>query len=266
MIAWQQVLILAVVQGLTEFLPVSSSGHLVLFQNWFGSQEGDIFLDVVLHCGTLGSVLWIYRREIVRLLRCDAAALRYIWAVVVGTLPAVLVGALLRPTVASLFERPILTGFALIITAAVLLTTRFRDHEPGTQSAEWQPVAPGPGKAFLIGIAQSLAITPGISRSGMTITASLWLGVPRAEAARFSFLLSVPAIGGALLLELLKGEFSARTGPWGLGLGAVVAFVVGLAAIRWTARAVQARHFWWFSFYCLGLGLLVLVLLGGGSG
>jgi undecaprenyl-diphosphatase len=126
----------------------------------------------------------------------------------------------------------------------------------------WQPIAPPTGKALLIGVAQALAMCPGISRSGATITAGLWAGLPRAEAARFSFLLSVPAIAGAALFQLLKGEMSTRAGWAGLFFGAAVAFMVGLVAIRWTARAVVFDHFWKFSFYCISLGLGVLLILG----
>ncbi len=261
MLEMLQILILAIVQGLTEFLPVSSSGHLVLLQHWFGTAEGDLFLDVMLHIGTLGSVLFVFRREVRRLLALDRAALRYLLALAVGTLPAVAVGLSLRDTVAALFASPAAAAIALLVTAMILFSTRFTRERGEALPDPWQPRAPHLGRALLIGAAQALAITPGISRSGATIAASLWAGLPRAEAARFSFLLSVPAIAGALVLELISGDLPARGGWAGSLLGAAVAFLVGLAAIGWTARAVVGRFFWKFCFYCLALGVAVQIIL-----
>ena len=254
------VLLLAVVQGLTEFLPVSSSGHLVLLQHLLGSSEGDLFLDVVLHTGTLGSVLIVYRREVLRLLRLDRPALAYLLALAVGTLPAVVVGLLLKDAVEAAFASPVYAAVGLLLTGVVLFSTRAA-RAGEDLPAPWQPRAVPLGKALLVGCAQALAICPGISRSGSTIAASLWLRLGRAEAARFSFLLSVPAIGGALVLHLLDGELSTRTSPVGLVLGAVVALAVGLLAIRWTALAVVQRHFWKFAFYVVPLGLVTLAVL-----
>ena len=174
------VLLLAFVQGLTEFLPVSSSGHLVLLQNLLGSHEGDLFLDIVLHCGTLGSVLVVYRRELLRLLRLDGAARRYVLALAVGTLPAVLVGLLLKDLVEHAFHAPVFAGAGLLVTGVVLLSTR-RVRSADAVPEPWEPRAVPLAKALLIGCAQAVAICPGISRSGSTIAASLWLRLDRAE-------------------------------------------------------------------------------------
>ncbi len=259
---WLQMLTLAVAQGLTEFLPVSSSGHLVLLQHVFGVREGNLFLVVLLHCGTLGSVLMVYRREILRLLQLDLPALRYLGSLLLATLPAVVAALLAGDLIERLFSNPLGTGIALLVTAFVLFSARFTGTARRDDDGAWQPRAPAAGRALLIGCAQALAITPGISRSGSTIAASLWAGLPRAEAARFSFLLSVPAIGGALLLELVKGERPAEGGVAGALVAALVAFAVGLLAIRLTALAVVQRHFWKFGFYCLVLGLVVVLVLG----
>jgi undecaprenyl-diphosphatase len=259
---WLQMLTLAVAQGLTEFLPVSSSGHLVLLQQVFGGREGDLFLVVLLHCGTLGSVLMVYRREVRRLLRLDAPARRYVGSLLLATLPAVVAALLAGDLIERLFNNPLDTGIALLITALLLFSARWTTSARQIEEDVWQPQAPVPGRALLIGCAQALAITPGISRSGATIAACLWAGLPRAEAARFSFLLSVPAIGGAMLLELVKGERPAEGGLALALLAAAVAFAVGLLAIRLTALAVVQRHFWKFGFYCLALGLVVILVLG----
>ena len=256
-------IILAVVQGLTEFLPVSSSGHLVLVEHWLGAFTGDVFLNVVLHVGTLLAVLVVYARDIRRLLAFDAVAVQYIVALVVGTLPAVAVGLLFKDTIEGLFSSPRAAAAALIVTGLILLSTRTRGQSDRTRiGGDWHPVPPPLGKALLIGCAQALAIMPGISRSGSTIAASLWLGVGRQEAARFSFLLAVPAIAGALVLQLLDGVPATEASTAGLALGALASFLVGLLAIRLTALMVVQRHFWKFALYCLPLGVVMFLLLG----
>jgi undecaprenyl-diphosphatase len=259
-----QLIVLAVVQGLTEFLPVSSSGHLVFLQHWFTNFSGDVFLDVLLHVGTLAAVLVVYWREVRRLLAFDAAAVQYMFALAVGTIPAVVVGLLFKDTFEALFHSPRVAAVALLVTGLILLSTRLAQGRGGTGRfhGEWHPVAPPLAKALLIGCAQAMAITPGISRSGSTIAASLWLGLGREEAARFSFLLAVPAIAGALVLHLLKGVPETAATPFGLVLGVLVAFLVGLAAIRLTALLVVQRHFWRFAFYCLPLGAAMFFILG----
>jgi len=268
MTAFIDMIILAVVQGLTEFLPVSSSGHLVLLQHVLGTREGDIFFDVVLHVGTLGSVLVVYRAEMRRLLRLDAAARSYVFALAVGTLPAVAVGLAAKDAIEGIFGRPVFAAGGLLLTAVVLFSTRAAYRAAYGASAgsptAWEPHAPRAWRALVVGTAQALAILPGVSRSGATIAAGLWLGIERAEAARFSFLLSVPAIAGALVLQLADGAVVDRLDGGAvasLAVAAAAAFGVGLLAIRWTALAVVRAHFWKFSFYCLGVGSVALVVL-----
>ncbi|MBC8422863.1 undecaprenyl-diphosphate phosphatase [bacterium] len=255
-------ILLAVVQGLTEFLPVSSSGHLVLLQHWTSVFDGDVFLDVVLHVGTLLAVLAVYRREVRRLMVFDAAAFQYLVALAVGTLPAVVVGLFFKDAVEALFSNPRAAAVALVVTGFVLLSTRRTRSDVLRLPGGWHPVAPPLHKALLIGCAQALAIVPGISRSGSTIAASLWLRLARDEAARFSFLLSVPAIAGALVLHLLHGDVASEAGTVSLVLGAFVAFLVGLVAVKLTALLVVQRHFWKFAFYCIPMGILSYILLG----
>lgn len=254
-------ILLAVIQGLTEFLPVSSSGHLVLTQHFLGAQEGDIFFDIVLHVGTLGSVVVVYRKEIMRLLRFDKPALGYVLSLVIGTLPAVVVGLTAKDFIESLFHSPLFAAGGLLATSLVLFSTKFSKDTGAALPEPWEPSAVPPVKALLIGVAQSIAILPGISRSGSTIATSLWIGLPRAEAARFSFLLSIPAIGGALVLQLLGGGLDERSDMGLLALAALAAFGVGLLAIRWTALAVVQSHFWKFSIYCVIAGLVAFAIL-----
>ena len=260
MLVYIQLMALAAVQGLTEFLPVSSSGHLVLAQHLLGIAEGDVFLDVLLHVGTLGSVVVVYRREILRLLRFDLPALHYWLCLFVGTLPAVVVGLLFKHQVEALFNSPLFVACALVVIGGVLISTRFADRGDAVTTT-WEPRPIPLRKALLVGVAQAVAIAPGASRSGSTIALSLWLGLPRDEAARFSFLLSLPAICGALVLQLASGEAAARADWLPALVAALVAFLVGLAAIRWTKLAVIRDHFWKFGFYCLALGVTVLLVV-----
>ncbi len=254
-------MVLAAVQGLTEFLPVSSSGHLVLLQHFLATREGDLFFDVVLHGGTLFSVLVVYRRELLRLLKFDRLSLRYILALAVATVPAVVVGLLAQDLVDHLFGAPRLASLGLVFTGLVLLSTRLARSGQDEQPDSWAPVPVPLPKALAIGCAQALAICPGISRSGSTIAASLWLGLPRQEATRFSFMMAIPAIAGAVLLNLLDLGNQQGGQAAVLVLAAVVSFAVGLLAIRLTALAVVKAHFWKFSFYCLAIGVLTWVIL-----
>ncbi|MBT4292028.1 undecaprenyl-diphosphate phosphatase [bacterium] len=257
-----KLIVMAIVQGLTEFLPVSSSGHLVLLHHWMEALQGDLFFDIVLHLGTLGAVVVVYRSELLRLFMFDRPALNYIAALIIGTIPAVIVGLLLKDFMEGLFGSPRAAGYALLFTGLVLLTTRRAVVKDDSDSDDL--VSPGLLKAFLIGCAQAIAITPGISRSGMTIASSLLLGLPRVEAARFSFMLAIPAIAGALVLQILDGAATETlASPVQLVVTAIVAFVFGLLAIRLTALAVVKSHFWKFAFYCMPLGLLVLYITRG---
>ncbi len=253
-------LLLAVVQGLTEFLPVSSSGHLVLFQHFMGVRQGDVFFDIILHVGTLGSILVVYRSEIARLLKFDRAAVGYLTSLFVGTLPAVVVGLLFRNQIEALFHSPLFAAAGLVLTAGILFSTRFAGKSNPLKEP-WEPRAPSLGRALMVGTAQVFAILPGISRSGSTIAAALWVGLPRAEAARFSFLLSIPAVSGALALQLMDGNSVESAELLRLVLAGATSFAVGLVAIKWTALAVVQSHFWKFSIYCLVLGVAVLVFL-----
>ncbi len=261
MLEWLNMMLLAAVQGFTEFLPVSSSGHLVICQYLLKTREGDVFFDVILHCGTLGSVVVVYRRELMRLLRFDALAVKYILGLVVGTLPAVLVGLLAKDFILGLFHSPLMAGFGLLVTAGALFSTRWARRQSDSTPGPWEPTPIRPVRALVIGVAQAIAIMPGLSRSGMTISASLWIGLARAEAARFSFLLSIPAISGALVLQLIDGVEVVPNQMVAMLAASLVAFLVGLLALRWTALAVIQAHFWKFGIYCVALGLTTIFLL-----
>lgn len=261
--------ILGVVQGLTEFLPVSSSGHLALMQAVIpGFKQPGIFLDVMLHVGTLAAVVAYFRRDLFKLagslpqlIRLGGeASERRLWSgVVIASVPTAVIGFLLENRMEAMMASVPLVGAALMVTGMLLLA-----GEALARRAESQDGPPSWGRALIIGVVQGIAVTPGISRSGSTIAAARALGISPVEAARFSFLLSLPAVGGAALLSAVKSldALSAATAVEvaGLVVGPVTAGVVGFIAIGVVMRLVHTGRFAWFAAYCLGLGGLSLGL------
>ncbi|MGE4650493.1 MAG: undecaprenyl-diphosphate phosphatase [Myxococcota bacterium] len=250
--------LLGAVQGLTEFLPVSSSGHLVIFQALLGVGEEGLGFEVVVHLATLASVLIFYRQRVWVLLRgvCvgEREALVYAGTLALASLPAVLLVLAAGEVLERQFEVPAVTGICLGVTGAALWTTR-----RSAQRAYLE--APGWGAAFWIGCAQALAILPGVSRSGTTVAAALALGVRPVAAAEFSFLMSVVAISGATLRVLpeLSGLPAASLQP--LWLGGGVALIVGIAAIALFVRLLQGGSLYRFAYYTWSVGALFLVWL-----
>ena len=247
------ILILAVVQGVAEFLPVSSSGHLVIAEALMGIDHAQIDLvevNIVLHAGTLASILIFYWRRIWNLLGEDR---RVIALLIVGTLPAVLVGFPMKHYGESLLESPLLAGLMLPVTGLMLVWAARR--KPG--ELRYQQISFG--QALLIGAFQAVAILPGISRSGATIAAGIFTGMRRESAATFSFLLAIPAIAGATVLELkdLLTDKPASTTPGVLAIGALVAMLVGLVSLWWLIRWVQRGRLHYFAYWCIPVGVAV---------
>ncbi|SHF57450.1 Undecaprenyl-diphosphatase [Desulfacinum infernum DSM 9756] len=260
---------LGALQGITEFLPVSSSGHLVIGQHLLGWQEPHLFFDVCLHVGTFLAVAVVFRKDIVQLvmggflwLRSPRKALnpspdpsvRIFWLVALGTLPTAFMGFAFRDLVEQLFGSLISVGVALLLTGTVLWLTRRVSDRPGRDALQirwWE--------AVLVGVAQGFAITPGISRSGTTIAVALFLGFRREWAGRFSFLLFVPAVMGATLLEFLDLKVlpASEIGP--IAAGTFVAAVTGYGALRVLLKVVKRGRFYVFAPYCWALGVLCLV-------
>lgn len=239
------------VQGLTEFLPVSSSGHLVLIPALLGIDEPDLATSAVLHLGTLLAVVWFYRADLTGLVtrpRSDHS--RRIWMLlIIGTIPAAVVGLTLDGPIEILFGEPGYVAIALVVTGIVLTSSLL--FPPGERTVE----EGRPGDAVVVGLAQALALVPGISRSGITITAGLVQGLRRVEAARYAFLLGVPAIAGAGLLQGIelfdRGGFTP-----GLLAGLLVAAVTGYAAIGGLVRLLARRGLAPFAIYCIGFGVI----------
>lgn len=259
---WFIIVLLAAIQGVTEFLPVSSSGHLVIVQELckslgYGLPEKETFtLDVVLHFGTLLSVLVFFWRRIWELLTRDY---RVIALVIVGSIPAGIAGFTLKKHFEAMFENPLGVGCLFFVTGAMLL---WADRQP-VGDTKYQEMSYW--RALIVGIFQAVAILPGISRSGSTITAGIGVGLRRQDAATFSFLLAIPAIGGAGLKEgydqFWKGGNTALLhGQFGLMLlvGAAVSFVVGLLALSWLIRWLEKGRLHWFAYWVLALGSTVI--------
>jgi undecaprenyl-diphosphatase len=257
MITWWKLTALAIVQGIAEFLPISSSGHLVVLEYWMDLSSDLTDINIVLHAGTLLAILVVYRVRIGRMLLSDR---RLLGLVVVGTIPAVVFGLGLKLFLEWLLEDPLTAGVCLPLTGAILFWCH--RHPPGDLRCEnlsWKG-------ALGIGFAQAFAILPGISRSGTTIAAGLAFGLSRQEAAAFSFLLAIPAIAGATLLETLSlaGGEPISTSPMMLISGAFLAAVVGWLSLHWLLRVLQRGRLNWFGGWCVALGMVVLIQQFGG--
>jgi undecaprenyl-diphosphatase len=262
------VVLLAVVQGLTEFFPVSSSGHLVILEALFGTRRGGaqsgIMFEIAVHIGTLGAVIVFYRARVMHLCRAFLAAvftgksgydryrdeMRYVGLIVLGTIPAAIVGALFNDRVEATFGSPGLSALFLVATGIFLLMTRNR---AARGSIGWRT-------ALAIGAAQAIAILPGVSRSGWTIATALILGVGFAEAAEYSFMLSIPAILGALVMTLAQEPGALNAGSIApLAIGAAAALLAGLVALRLLIGILNRGAFHRFAYYLLPAGLAALV-------
>lgn len=252
---------LAVLQGVTEFLPVSSSGHLVLLQKLLGVEAPGETVEVVLHVGTMLSILAYYRKTIVRLVagvfKGDAAAWRMALCIGLSAVPAVFFYFLCKDRIDAFYENAKAVGGFLLFTGFVLMALR------------WIPGGKGnvtPARAVLIGIAQSIAILPGVSRSGMTIASARMSGVSPDEAAEFSFLMCLPLLAGAAVLSLL-GHTSGAEGAsvtevfpaWVLATGCLLSAAVGYAALALLVRLLRGGRFWMFGLYCAAVGLVILL-------
>ena len=269
-----EAIILGIIQGLTEFLPVSSSGHLVLFQQLFGLKEAELFFDVCVHLGTLLAVMVVFRQEIkniilalMRLISSTGSKktilqkiesdpdLKMALLIVIGSIPTAVLGFLFRGIADRLFASAFIVGLMLMVTGLLLWLTRWaatRVEQPGADRLT-------PKNALIIGVVQGLAIIPGISRSGSTISIALLLGIRREMAARYSFLLSIPAIIGAGLLSFKEGLSQTDQAIQISLLGAVAAALVGYGALKSLLHVVKKGRLHLFAPYCWMAGILAIV-------
>lgn len=250
-----QALVLGLVQGLTEFLPVSSSGHLVLAEALIGVKMPGVFVEVALHVATLGSVLVVYGRrlwEIIRgVLSGSRESIHYAALLIVATIPAVVVGLLFNDYIEAHFHSMIELGIEFIVTGIILWLTR---RPAGEREL------PGWMGAFWIGVGQAVAILPAISRSGTTVATALWAKLKPAAAAEFSFLMAVPVIAGAAILEgrhMTANIAAVGAGP--LAFSFLVSFASGVLAILFLVAMLRRGRFYAFAPYCWIVGVLTLV-------
>jgi undecaprenyl-diphosphatase len=260
-LSYFEIVLLALIQGLTEFFPVSSSGHLVLFQNLMGISEPQIFIDIMLHVGTLLALFVFLHKELGLIIRALPGFIRRPQAIktdphiqlaamlALACIPTFLMGYFFSDFFESLFSSLRAVGTALLLTGLFLFTTRFHREKKKRKILH----------SLIIGFLQGAAIVPGFSRSGLTIGGALLLGWKREQAARFSFLLSIPAIAGASLFQL--GRIDTASQPWMLIItGIIVSAFSGYLALRFLVSLINRGQFYRFAFYCLAAGLFTWVV------
>ncbi len=266
-------IVLGIIQGLTEFLPVSSSGHLVIFQHLFGIKEPELFFDICVHIGTLVAVIIYFRKDLWSIITalskravpfllrkvsfkdtCKDPDIKLVGLIVIGTLPTVIIGLLFKEIADQLFSSLIIVGCMLLITGILLWSTRWiKKQSKGINRFSVKD-------AVIIGIIQGLAIAPGISRSGSTIAVGLFLGLSRETAARYSFLLSIPAILGALVLilkDLAQGGVVIQMNA--VILGGATSCIVGYCSLKFLVFIVKKGQMHLFAPYCWLVGGLTII-------
>ena len=260
---WFQAVVLGLIQGLTEFLPVSSSGHLTIFKAIFGIDADNLSFEVAVHAATVLSTIVAFRKEIWNIIggvfkfRYNPQT-EYFLKICVSMIPVFIVGVFFKDFVEDIFGSGLIIVGSMLILTAVLLTlgetlsnrqarrAAAEGREPGREVGWWD--------ALIIGIAQAFAVMPGLSRSGTTISTGLMLGVRKSSMAQFSFLMVLIPILGEAFLQLIGGDFSASTSgisALSLTLGSLTAFISGYIACRWMIRIVQRARLRWFALYCL---------------
>ncbi|OBK16818.1 undecaprenyl-diphosphate phosphatase [Mycobacterium asiaticum] len=271
--SWGQVVVLSVVQGLTEFLPVSSSGHLAIVSRVFFRGDAGASFTAVSQLGTEAAVLVYFARDIIRILRSwfhgllvksqRDADYRLGWFVIIGTIPICVLGLLFKDVIRSGVRNLWVVATALVVFSAVIALAEYLGRQTrDIERLNWRD-------AVVVGAAQCLALVPGVSRSGSTISAGLFLGLERELAARFGFLLAIPAVFASGLFSLPDAfhpvtEGMSATGPQLLA-STVIAFIIGLAAVAWFLRFLVRHNMYWFVGYRVVAGVAVLILLATGT-
>lgn len=244
-----------IIQGLTEFLPISSSGHLVVVPALLGRPGPDLATSAMLHLGTLAAVVIYYRRDLAKMASFDRPSRKLITVIVIGTIPAVVLGLVFKSKVEDLVDEPSVVALMMIVSGVILLgTTLLRLGDKRTEDV-------GASDGAWVGFAQAFALIPGISRSGMTISMGLSRGMERTEAARFAFLLGIPVIAGAGLLEMADAISSGESIPPSVWAGVLAAAVSGYAAIAILLRLLTRVGLAPFGIYCIAMGAIAAIVL-----
>jgi len=250
-------LVLGAVQGIAEFLPISSSGHLVILQSLFHIKEGGLVLDTILHLGTAIAIMAVFRNDILALItnpfspdpQKRNSAITMIFFLIIATIPAAIIGVKFDDYFEALFSNPRAAGAMLIVTSLILFISAARKSDGSKVTLI---------KAIIIGLAQAIAILPGISRSGTTIAIALLIGVSREDAGKFSFLMALPAILGAALLHARKIE-SLDMQAGALGIGFIISIIMGIVSLKLLMQFVRKGKLYYFGFYCCVVGILSVI-------
>ena len=250
--SYAQAIISGIVQGITEFLPVSSSGHLVILHNYFGYKEPQLLYNIFLHTGTLFAVVVYFWKDIINVI---AKEHKLLLAVIIASIPTAFIGYFFKDIFESLFANIIIVGIMLYITAALLFLADIAGKRQGNMAVTKNP---GIFKSIIIGIVQGISIIPGISRSGATISSGMLLRIDKEVAVKFSFLLSIPAILGALFLKLFDLKAGISYVPQ-MALGTLFAFLFGLGAIYILIQTVIKGRLKFFAIYCLIAGTVAIL-------
>mgnify|MGYP001498220458 CR=1 FL=1 len=250
-----KIIILGIIQGVTEFLPISSSGHIVLFEHFLEITRDDIVIEVILHFGTLLSILIFFRKDIYNLLlgmiNRDDDSLLYGYSIIAATMPIVLFSLFAKDYISSIFSINILI-YTYVINSIILFMTKGKRGEKSQVTIKL---------AIVMGIAQLFALFPGISRAGITICTGLVLGYQQREVAKFSFFMAIPALVGAMIFELdniiyqINGEIGI------LLIGFLASMLTGLLVLRLLFKILQTNRLWMFSYYCILIWLMILFIL-----
>jgi undecaprenyl-diphosphatase len=252
MVTWLEGMLLGAVQGLTEWLPISSSGHLVLVHH-FVPVEDPVAFDLILHVASLLVILLVFWRDIFELLKGvlnkDKESINYVVKIIIASIPIAIVGVLFEDMVDAAFSNLLSVGICLFLTAVLLLLSKYPLEKE-------KPL--GGKEAIIVGIAQAVAIFPGLSRSGATVSAGLMQGVKREDSARFAFLIAIPAIAGAAIFKL--DEFTAIVEVEAIVVGFFTCIIVGFLSLKLLLKILNANKFHYFAFYCIAIGVLCIVL------
>jgi undecaprenyl-diphosphatase len=247
-----KVIFLGVIQGITEFLPVSSSGHLVIAGHLLDIKGDSILMNIFLHLGTLTAIVVVYRHDLCRIWRDER---RMIFYIVIATVPVVAAALFAGEKVEACFENVDSVGYFMVLTGLFLIAGRYADKKLARKkSLSW-------GRSIAVGIAQALSLLPGVSRSGSTISTGMIFGMDRDKAARFAFLIAVPAIFGAVAKKTLDLLISGHTEDFNMTLpvGMVTSAIVGYFALRLLLRMVHRGNLAWFSLYCFLVGICTII-------
>ena len=248
-----EIIILGIIQGVTEFLPVSSSGHLVIAQTILGIKSPGNTLEVLFHFGTLMSVMYVFFEDIKKIFSTinEKNNQLFIFYIITATLPAIFAGLLLKDYFLKIFDNVHLVGLALCSNGLLLiLSKRFKNNQKAIAFYS----------SIVVGIAQAISIIPGVSRSGSTISMCMYLGIPPKEAARFSFLLSIPVILGASILGFFEIESNPTFNYLTLTIAITTSFFTGVLALKVLLKILETGRFYFFGFYCLIAGISTIFI------